>query len=123
MVHNCTFKTMLLENPLYGRNHFYDFLNALTISHPDMVFVIKNCRVTNKQTEGRFIKFRQYFSGNFFIFQIRIRWYFTACQHFLFFCSAAVIYLFFSTNNILCYFLFFLRNQCLSKSGTTILLR
>ena len=62
MVPNCTFKTMLLENPLIGRNNLYDFFNALTISHPDMVFVIKNCRVM-KTPEGRCIKFKQFFTG------------------------------------------------------------
>ena len=67
---NATLKTMMIENPLVGRHNCYNFLHALSVSHPDMVFVLKNVRLTGKHGEGggRCVKFRYYFTGLFYRF-------------------------------------------------------
>jgi hypothetical protein len=65
-----TLKTMMIENPLIGRHNCYNFLHALSVSHPDMVFVLKNVRLTGKHGEGggRCVKFKYYFTGIFYRF-------------------------------------------------------
>ena len=63
MTTNCKFQTMKIDSPLIGSHNYYNFLQAMTVSHPDMVFVTKNYRVTNNVGEGRSIKFKYFFTG------------------------------------------------------------
>jgi hypothetical protein len=48
-----------------GKDHYFNFLTALSTSHPDMVFVIKNVKLFDEGREGRQIRFKMFFTGMF----------------------------------------------------------
>ena len=63
MTPDCLFKTMMIDQPLVGRHVYSEFWTKLSVSHPDMVFILKKVRVTDKVGEPRCIKFNYFFTG------------------------------------------------------------
>lgn len=63
MTKDCLFKTMMIDQPLVGRHIYTEFWSKLSVSHPDMVFILKKVRISNKLNEPRCIKFNYFFTG------------------------------------------------------------
>lgn len=62
MTVDCLFKTMMIDQPLIGRHIYSEFWSKLSVSHPDMVFILKKVR-TDKIDNCNCIKFNYFFTG------------------------------------------------------------
>lgn len=63
MTPDCLFKTMMIDKPLVGRHVYAEFWTKLSVSHPDMVFILKKVRLSSRIGEPRCIKFNFFFTG------------------------------------------------------------
>lgn len=64
MTEDCLFKTMMIDTPLVGRHIYYEFWNKLSLSHPDMVFILKKVRIPDTPIgKPRCVKFNYFFTG------------------------------------------------------------
>ena len=63
MTTDCLFKTMMIAQPLVGRHIYTEFWSKLSVSHPDMVFILKKVRLTNNLNEPKYVKFNYFFTG------------------------------------------------------------
>jgi hypothetical protein len=62
MTSTCLFKTMMMAEPMVGRNVYVDFWSKLSVSHPDMVFVLKKVRISGTGA-AKSVKFNYFFTG------------------------------------------------------------
>mmetsp|Transcript_10212 Transcript_10212/g.9900 ORF Transcript_10212/g.9900 Transcript_10212/m.9900 type:complete len:258 (+) Transcript_10212:135-908(+) len=62
MTFGCLFKTMMMNEPMVGRNVYVDFWSKLSVSHPDMVFILKKVRLSGTGA-AKCVKFNYFFTG------------------------------------------------------------
>jgi len=59
---DCTFQTMLMNAPLYGRDYVYKCFEAYITSHPDLIMISKAAKIVH-DNDGKCIQYKFYWTG------------------------------------------------------------